>query len=375
MAMYTIGGIFGALSTTFLGDRLGRRKMIFWASAFVIVGAILMASSFEMGQMIVARFLVGLGTGATTATVPVWQSELSKANNRGSHVVTEGMFIGVGVTISLWIDLGFYYLDPSSAAWRTPLALEIPWAIIVMLFVFTMPESPRWLIKMDRVEEAREIMSILEDLPIDSEQIANDIADIQASLALAGSVSKRDLLKMGEQRIFHRMVLAAGVQFFSQICGINSITFYASTIFQQDMGLDGTKSRILGAAMETIQPIGGLTGVFTIDRFGRRPLMLISATAMSICMCHLCRSNIQPSEPARAYRGDRLPLRLQLLLPDRVSGSHLPLLHRSCSPPPPRRHQRLLQRHDLALQLRAGRDHARRLRQPQEPLLRHLGRH
>jgi sugar porter (SP) family MFS transporter len=295
MGMYTIGGVFGALSTTFLGDRLGRRRMIFFASGVVIIGAILMASSYSLGQMIVARLLVGLGTGATTATVPVWQSELSKAAHRGSHVVTEGMFIGLGVAISLWIDFGFYYLGSSSVSWRCPLALQIAFSLIVMANIFTLPESPRWLIKQGRIQEAREIMAILDDVDPNSEVVTKDIEDIEASLALAGSVSRRDLLKMGEQRIFHRMVLAVTVQFFSQICGINSITFYATTIFQQDLGLDATKSRILGAAMETIQPIGGLTGVFTIDRFGRRPLMLLSSAAMCVSMAICAGATSNPN--------------------------------------------------------------------------------
>jgi sugar porter (SP) family MFS transporter len=284
MAMYTIGAIFGALSTMVLGDRLGRRRMIFFASGIIIIGAALMASSFSLGQLIVARLLVGLGTGATTATVPVWQSELSKASNRGSHVVTEGLFIGVGIALSLWIDFGFYYLASSSVSWRCPLALEIPFSIIVMAFVFTLPESPRWLLKKGRTDEAREILAILADVEPDSEHVNNEMADIEAYLAIAGIVSRWDLLKMGPQRIFHRTVLAAGGQFFSQICGINCITFYAITIFQQDLKLDSTKSRILGAAMETIQILGGGSAVFTIDRFGRRKLMLISAAGMSLCM-------------------------------------------------------------------------------------------
>jgi sugar porter (SP) family MFS transporter len=284
MAMYTIGAIFGALSTMILGDRLGRRRMIFFASATIVIGAALMASSFSLAQLIVARLLVGLGTGATTATIPVWQSELSKASNRGSHVVTEGLFIGVGISLSLWIDFGFYYLASSSVSWRCPLALQIPFSLTVMAFIFTLPESPRWLLKKGRTDEAREILALLADVELDAEQVSNEIADIEASLALAGVVSHRDLLKMGSQRLFHRTVLAAGGQFFSQICGINCITFYATTIFQQDLHLDSTKSRILGAAMESIQIPGGAAAVFTIDRFGRRKLMLISAAGMSVCM-------------------------------------------------------------------------------------------
>jgi MFS family permease len=93
IALYTIVGMFGALSCIFLGDLLGRRRTIFLASGVSIIGAILMSSSFSLAQFIVARIVLGLGTGGYTATVPVWQSELSKASHRGAHVVTEGILL------------------------------------------------------------------------------------------------------------------------------------------------------------------------------------------------------------------------------------------------------------------------------------------
>ncbi len=287
--------MFGALSCIWLGDRLGRRLTIFIASGVSIIGAVLMSSSFSLGQFIVARLVLGLGTGGYTATIPVWQSEISKASHRGAHVVTEGIFIGAGICISLWIDFGFYFINSSSIAWRLPLALQIVLSLMVMAFIFTLPESPRWLIKKDRFQEAREIMAILEDCPEDSETVTRDMKEVQLSLRIAGTGSMWDLFKMGESRILHRTVLAAAGQMFQQMCGINLITFYATTIFQQYLGLDATKSRILAAAMEICQPIGGVLCYFTIDRFGRRKLMLVSAAGMSISMAILAGTTSQPN--------------------------------------------------------------------------------
>jgi len=287
IALYTIGGMFGALSCIFLGDLLGRRRTIFLASGVSIIGAILMSSSFSLAQFIVARIVLGLGTGGYTATVPVWQSELSKASHRGAHVVTEGIFIGAGIALSLWIDFGFYFITWSSVAWRFPLAFQIVLSLMVMAFIFTLPESPRWLIKKNRLNEAREILAILEDVHPNSDKINADMEEIQMSLSIAGTGSIWDMLKMGQQRILHRTLLAATGQMFQQMCGINLITFYATTIFQQDLGLDATKSRILAAAMEICQPLGGFLAFFTIDRFGRRKLMLISAAGMAVSMAVL----------------------------------------------------------------------------------------
>jgi sugar porter (SP) family MFS transporter len=286
-ALFTVGGFLGALSTIFLGDKVGRRKTIFYGSALVIVGALLMSSSYSLGQLIVARLAQGIGTGATTATVPVWQSELSGSAHRGSHVVSEGLFIAAGITLSQWIDLGFSFIGDSSVSWRVPLVIQVPLAILVMIFIFMMPESPRWLLRKHRVAEAVEILSILRDADPDSATVQNEVSQIETSLEMVGSVSKWDLFKMGEKRNFHRLALGMAAQSFSQLCGVNSVTFYASVIFQQRLKLTGTVSRVLGGAMTLVQIIGALAAVLTIDRLGRRPLMLISASSMCISMAVL----------------------------------------------------------------------------------------
>ena len=286
-ALFTVGGFLGALSTIFLGDWLGRRRTIFYGSALVIIGALLMSSSYSLGQLIVARLVQGIGTGATTATVPVWQSELSGSAHRGSHVVSEGLFIAAGITLSQWIDLGFSFIGDSSVSWRVPLVIQVPLAIMVMIFIFTMPESPRWLLRKHRVEEAVEILSILRDADPNSATVQNEVAQIETSLEMIGSVSKWDLFKMGEKRNFHRLALGMAAQSFSQLCGVNSVTFYASVIFQQRLKLTGTVSRVLGGGMTLVQIIGALAAVLTIDRLGRRPLMLISASSMCISMAVL----------------------------------------------------------------------------------------
>jgi sugar porter (SP) family MFS transporter len=285
--LFTVGGFLGALSTIFLGDLLGRRRTIFYGSALVIIGALLMSSSYSLGQLIVARLVQGIGTGATTATVPVWQSELSGAAHRGSHVVSEGLFIAAGITLSQWIDLGFSFIGDSSVSWRVPLVIQVPLAIMVMTFIFTMPESPRWLLRKHRVEEAVEILSILRDADPNSATVQNEVSQIEASLEMIGSVSKWDLFKMGEKRNFHRLALGMAAQSFSQLCGVNSVTFYASVIFQERLKLTGTVSRVLGGGMTLVQIIGALAAVLTIDRLGRRPLMLISASSMCISMAVL----------------------------------------------------------------------------------------
>ncbi|PYH43897.1 putative MFS sugar transporter, partial [Aspergillus saccharolyticus JOP 1030-1] len=295
IALYTVGGIFGSLSCIYLGDLLGRRRVIFLASAVSMVGAILMATSFGLAQFIVARLVLGLGTGGYVATVPVWQAEISPSSQRGAHVVTDGIFIGAGITLSLWIDFGFYFVTGSSVSWRFPLALQVVLSLMVMAFVGFLPESPRWLLMRGRSAEAREILAALADAAPEEAAITLAMRDMERSLALTGSGSWKDLVRMGRQRLFHRAVLAATGQMFQQMSGINLITFYATTIFQQYLGLDAVQSRVLAAAMCLTQPLGGFLAFFTIDRLGRRVLMLWSAAGMSVSMAILAGTTSLPN--------------------------------------------------------------------------------
>lgn len=296
IALYTVGGIFGSLSCIWLGDLLGRRRVIFFQTGLAVIGVILMASSYDLSQFIVARIVLGLGTGGYLATVPVWQSELSKPHKRGAHVVSDGIYVGIGTSLALWIDFGLFFLKDSSVAWRFPLAVQIILSLVVMASIFFLPESPRWLMKKGREQEARKVLAALLDTDPDSEAVNKDIGDIQQSLTISGKASWGDMVKMGEQRLFHRTILAATGQMFQQMCGINLITFYATTIFQSYLGMDPIQARILSAAMTLTQPFGGLFAFFTIERFGRRPLMLYSAAVMGACMAILAGTVSAPNK-------------------------------------------------------------------------------
>ena len=115
-------------------------------SSIMIVGAAIQCSSFSLGQLIAGRLITGFGNGMNTSTVPAWQSETSKSHRRGQMVMIEGSLIIFGVMISYWIDLGFSFLDPSTVAWRFPIAFQILLAAFVVGFIPGLPESPRWYV-------------------------------------------------------------------------------------------------------------------------------------------------------------------------------------------------------------------------------------
>lgn len=301
VALYAVGGLFGALSCIGLGDLLGRKKVIMLASAIQIVGAILMTTAFEFTQLVVSRLVIGLGTGGVLATVPVWQSELSTTSNRGAHVVTIGPFAGLGATLVLFVDLGMSFA-PESEGFRVPFALQILLSLTVIGFITILPESPRWLVRQGRIVEAREILAALEDVDANDLKVEAKILEVESSLKLAGDASFKQVFHMGSQRIFHRAMLAAAVMMCLQLTGVNCVTFYTNTIFETYLSLDSVKSRILAAIYQLITLIAGAICVYTIEGFGRRGLMLASAAGNAVCLALVAALGSQPNNP-RAMDG------------------------------------------------------------------------
>lgn len=226
VALYAVGGLFGALSCIGLGDIFGRRRVIMVACGVQMIGAVLMTSAVTFAQLVVSRLVIGVGTGGVLATVPIWQSELSSTSKRGAHVVTIGPFAGLGATLTLFVDFGMSYA-PGSVGWRFPFAFQLLLSLTVIGFLTVLPESPRWLIRQGRIAEAREILAALEDVAVDDEKVEAEIQDVQSSLKLIGEASLKQIFSMGPQRVFHRAMLAAAVMMFLQLTGVNTVTFYS----------------------------------------------------------------------------------------------------------------------------------------------------
>lgn len=126
--------------------------------------------------------------------------------------------------ISYWVDFGFSYVEPSSAAWRTPIALQLVFAFIVLGFILVMPESPRWLLVHDRYEEAADVISAVYDLPPDDPLVADQLRAINAVRSVADKTQLKELFIQGPLKTRTRTSLAVTLQALSQFTGINIIT-------------------------------------------------------------------------------------------------------------------------------------------------------
>lgn len=288
VSIYEIGCMIGALSTLYLGNKFGRRKVIFGGAIIMTIGAILQCSSYSLAQMIIGRIVTGIGNGFITATVPMWQSECAKPEVRGILVMIEGSLITCGIMISYWVDYGLSFAK-TDVNWRFPVAFQILFALIIVFFVLELPESPRWLVMQNRIEESKDVFAALDDVERDSPAIQVQIDEVLTSLNLEGpsSTSLSRLFTYGKGKNFHRVCLAFWNQCFQQISGINLITYYAATVYEQSLGFDGQMSRLMAACNGTEYFLAALIPFWTIERFGRRKLMLFGAAGMSFSMAIL----------------------------------------------------------------------------------------
>jgi len=193
-------------------------------------------------------------------------------------------------------------------------------AIVVMIFTFMFPESPRWLALQGRMEEARQVIAVIDDVEPDSPHVDFIIASITSMNDIAGEkASFFSLFKYGKEKIVYRLLIASATQLFSQMSGSALITYYAETLFTA-VGLSHDLSKILGATDLTFKFICCAIPFFLIERAGRRKLLIIAASGMSTCMV---------SHPATLVRHEEQSLisssawlSVDLRLPTTTSSQH-----------------------------------------------------
>ncbi|KAI6247999.1 Sugar transporter [Erysiphe necator] len=288
VSSFVLGALAGCIACMYMGDILGRRKSIFIGGVSIMLGQILCASSSSLAQFIVGRTFNGAAIGIFSSTVPVWQAECSPPAHRGKHVVLDGVFISMGFSIVSWVNLGSSLIKNSSSSitWRLPLALPEIFIFILMSSIFLMPESPRWLVQVNRYQEAAESLSRIKDLPIDDPSVTSALEDFRTAVqqGITKKTSLGDMFTMGPDKLFYRFCLCILLQFYQQMGGSNLISIYAPVIFEQNLGIHGRTARILSGATLTWKFLSSFVAFFTIDRFGRRPLFMFSGVGMGSCM-------------------------------------------------------------------------------------------
>ncbi|KAE8395176.1 general substrate transporter [Aspergillus alliaceus] len=293
VASFQIGALIGALSCSFLGDWMGRRKTVFLGAIVSTIGQVLQTAAYNIIQFTIGRVILGIGIGLFSAAVPVWQSECTSAKHRGQHVIVDGICICLGYTLCNWIDFGLSKVS-GDLQWRLPLAISFFFELVIIFGVFFLPESPRWLVRVNRIEEATTSLALYKGIPEDDEQVRMEIAGIESSLevtANSGGSLKEMFSKNDQDRLLYRFCLCMALQFFQQMCGGNLISVYASTIFEENLNMDSDLARILSSCAMTWKFLCSFIAFFAIDRLGRRAIFMISGAGMSMCMIVLAITN------------------------------------------------------------------------------------
>ncbi|NNJ72196.1 MAG: sugar porter family MFS transporter, partial [Enterobacterales bacterium] len=289
VAAPTLSGLLGTMIIGPLSDTLGRRKVLLAIAFLYVLSAIASAFATSYLMLVTARAIGGLAF-TSLMIAPMYIGEISPAASRGKRVSINQLNIVIGLSAAYFTN--YFILDASTSGagwvssigmdvhtWRWMLGLEILPALIFFLALLTIPDTPRWLMLKGREEEAHEVVKKL--LPPDE-------ADRELDVIKHSSAVEHESLWERIGDIFGpkmRLALIVGiiVAVAQQITGINAIFFYAPTIFEQS-GI-GTNAAFAQAVM-----VGLINVVFTIvamsliDRWGRRPLLIVGLSGIMISM-------------------------------------------------------------------------------------------
>jgi MFS family permease len=209
-SIYSAGGFFGALFMVFSLELLGRRATVIISDAIFIVGAILCTGPKHLGTMYAGRLLTGLGVGGIAAVSPIYTSEMAPPAIRGRLTGFFESFYQVGAVIGFWINYGIVHnIDTTkSIAWRIPMAVQFIPAVLLALGIPFLRESPVWLLKKGRTEQAIKVYSYIRDLPADHQYITEDVAfvkgqiEYERAVTTGGSARFGDFLKAASKEAF-----------------------------------------------------------------------------------------------------------------------------------------------------------------------------
>ena len=272
--------MIGALVAAPIADRLGRKLSISFWSLIHIVGIIVqMSTATKWYQVAVGRLMAGLGVGALSSIVPMYQSESAPRQVRGAMVGAFQLFVAFGIFISYIINYGTNTIA-STASWRITMGIGFAWPLILGIGTLFLPESPRFAYRNGRFEEARQVMCKLYGVVGNHRCIAQEMEDMKEKFEeeqRAGKAAWHEIFT--GPRMFYRTMLGIVLQSLQQLTGANFIFYFGNTIFSS-VGLNSYITQIILGAVNF-----GMTfpGLYIVEHFGRRKSLIIGGSWMFIC--------------------------------------------------------------------------------------------
>ncbi|KAL1838806.1 hypothetical protein VTJ49DRAFT_2199 [Mycothermus thermophilus] len=264
-----------------INNWLGRRGVIFVSAHFCLWPVIGSAFCHTWPQQLACRLLMGIGMGVKASTVPIYAAENSPAAIRGALVMSWQMWTAFGIFLGTAFNLAVW--NAGDINWRLMLGAPFIPAVPLLLLIYLCPESPRWYMKKDRYGKAWESMLQLRNHPL---QVARDIFYIHSQLELEMQLTRNSSYGQRFVELFtiprvRRATLAAfTVMIAQQMCGINIIAFYSSTVFKEN-GADDFQALLASFGFGLVNWLFAFPAFWTIDTFGRRSLLLFTFPQMT----------------------------------------------------------------------------------------------
>ncbi|PUZ47965.1 hypothetical protein GQ55_7G208000 [Panicum hallii var. hallii] len=289
VSMAVAGAIVGAALGGWMNDKFGRRPSIIIADALFFGGALIMAFSPTPTVIIVGRVFVGLGVGMASMTAPLYISEASPARIRGALVSTNGLLITGGQFLAYLINLAFTKVP---GTWRWMLGIAGLPALVQFILMLMLPESPRWLYRKGRKEEASEILRKIYPANEVEQEIDAMRQSVEEEVLLEGSVGEHSLIgklrkALGSKVVRRGLMAGVIVQVAQQFVGINTVMYYSPTIVQLAGFASNNTAMALSLITSGLNAIGSVVSMFFVDRIGRRRLMLISLVGIIVWLAVL----------------------------------------------------------------------------------------
>ncbi|QQE13349.1 sugar porter family MFS transporter [Planctomycetota bacterium] len=270
VAVALIGTIFGALIFGKPADWYGRRTMLFVIGLLYLISAIGSGAAWDWYSFVFFRFIGGLGVGGASVLSPMYIAEIAPAKYRGRLVALTQFNIVFGILLAFFSNYIIKVIDIGNVDWRLMFGIEALPAAAFLLLLFAVPQSPRWLISKQRVDEAK---SILLKLGSDNDNLDVVVSEISSSLDIKHHSLRERFL---QRKYAVPISLAVAIAMFNQLSGINAILYYAPSIFMS-AGAGSNAAFLQAVAIGFVNLIFTMLALLVIDFLGRRTLMLVGS--------------------------------------------------------------------------------------------------
>ncbi|KAL6720199.1 Ribulose bisphosphate carboxylase large chain [Lecanora helva] len=282
VAILEVGAFIASLSVGRIGDMLGRRKTILFGSIVFFIGGAFQTFANGMPMMIFGRIIAGLGVGALSTIVPVYQSEISPPHNRGKLACIEFSGNISGYAASVWVDYFCSYI-PSDYAWRVPLLLQCFMGFLLGIGSLIICESPRWLLDNDHDEEGIVVIANLYGGgDIHNDKAKQEYREIKMNVLLQRQEGERTYYEMF-RKYYKRLFIAMSAQALAQLNGINVISYYAPLVFES-AGWVGRDAILMTGINGLTYLLATVPPWYLVDKWGRRMILLSGAVAMILSL-------------------------------------------------------------------------------------------